>query len=1016
MLAASSLLLASSPSSSSRPTVAHAQPHRAETKWAPRRATESSRGEGAEGLAEGSGPDPPSPPPPPTPPSPSNRWWKQLREKPDPVHGVPRNRRAASSTVYARVVETPAVVVADADLDNANGTNADDHNNPDANRTTTTTTSYLQEWMIVSGGYTDDDWSDFPVWAYDLTASRKYGAADWIPLHVVDGKDDNEHGENEQTNGEESHRDGNQETKEEDHDERLQRMHVDDEPSPPSSPLAPKGRIGHLSVVYDDHLYVFGGLSWEGRRFVADQDTLLWRASLEGRLPSSHDNSRRGTPSSPRLDWERVEPIVVGDPPAAAVRCLARGEAQGGLVWPDDDVEEEEDDAFGGSDDESGNSSSSSPLWVFHGGLHVDPRDDFREIALGDAWSYDLRTNELELLHGGRSNGDNAAPVARTAHAAAVVRGELVVYGGMADASGLSTDNYRADASSPAAATTNRWAMLNDVWSLSPRTRRWRRWDMRPALGRSYHTLVGWDGRDERRRRRQRRRTSDGGGSAHLDEYEREGRDRGSIVAYGGFRTSQTVAGEQIAFVFSDTLVAHPPPLPSPSDTPFLANAHQLSGPSVWFKAQWPPGASLYDAVSHRLEHTSVVDSAGIVYVWGGRFKAVSQISGLWSLDLFGEDSTVSLALADPDGLDDYEARLETLHLLVAVVLFASVLLTALYGTLRGRAEEMHGAAGMVAADAAAAARRHVGVLSGRQGGGRGVSREIMDTIPVKTWRGIDTNNSLATTTTDGDDLAGRSPNNDNDVSECCAICLVEYEEGDEIRALPCNHYFHKDCVDSWLENNVSCPTCRHSLYDRTWSSEDDGTTSVTDDAVLPSFLRARLRSMGRTSRRLYARNLGAAGVGRRRRGGGGIDGSSTTTTSSSSSTRRRWVGALSRRGGGTSGRRGGGGVGPEDMYPDDPSHYVSTLELDAEVSSPPTTSVTTVTTPTTTSSPPLADGPGARSRGADASRRGSGGGLLRGAGRRLVRPSRRSIRRVVQGETELVTLNHPLRENLTMV
>ncbi|XP_059283287.1 RING-H2 finger protein ATL8-like [Lycium ferocissimum] len=46
-----------------------------------------------------------------------------------------------------------------------------------------------------------------------------------------------------------------------------------------------------------------------------------------------------------------------------------------------------------------------------------------------------------------------------------------------------------------------------------------------------------------------------------------------------------------------------------------------------------------------------------------------------------------------------------------------------------------------------------------------------------------------------------------------CAICLLEYVEGDEIRVLPnCGHRFHLQCVDTWLVSNSSCPTCRQIL------------------------------------------------------------------------------------------------------------------------------------------------------------------------------------------------------------
>ncbi|XP_019181611.1 PREDICTED: E3 ubiquitin-protein ligase RLIM-like [Ipomoea nil] len=48
-----------------------------------------------------------------------------------------------------------------------------------------------------------------------------------------------------------------------------------------------------------------------------------------------------------------------------------------------------------------------------------------------------------------------------------------------------------------------------------------------------------------------------------------------------------------------------------------------------------------------------------------------------------------------------------------------------------------------------------------------------------------------------------------NDVTQC-NICLADYEEGDEIRVLPCHHEFHMECVDKWLkEIHGVCPLCR---------------------------------------------------------------------------------------------------------------------------------------------------------------------------------------------------------------
>ncbi|XP_055821831.1 RING-H2 finger protein ATL80-like [Solanum dulcamara] len=43
-----------------------------------------------------------------------------------------------------------------------------------------------------------------------------------------------------------------------------------------------------------------------------------------------------------------------------------------------------------------------------------------------------------------------------------------------------------------------------------------------------------------------------------------------------------------------------------------------------------------------------------------------------------------------------------------------------------------------------------------------------------------------------------------------CAICLMEFVVGDEIRVLPqCGHGFHVGCIDTWLGSHSSCPSCR---------------------------------------------------------------------------------------------------------------------------------------------------------------------------------------------------------------
>ncbi|XWS77094.1 hypothetical protein CRYUN_Cryun01aG0233000 [Craigia yunnanensis] len=47
--------------------------------------------------------------------------------------------------------------------------------------------------------------------------------------------------------------------------------------------------------------------------------------------------------------------------------------------------------------------------------------------------------------------------------------------------------------------------------------------------------------------------------------------------------------------------------------------------------------------------------------------------------------------------------------------------------------------------------------------------------------------------------------------AECC-ICLSAYEDGSELRELPCHHHFHCTCIDKWLYINATCPLCKFNI------------------------------------------------------------------------------------------------------------------------------------------------------------------------------------------------------------
>lgn len=51
-----------------------------------------------------------------------------------------------------------------------------------------------------------------------------------------------------------------------------------------------------------------------------------------------------------------------------------------------------------------------------------------------------------------------------------------------------------------------------------------------------------------------------------------------------------------------------------------------------------------------------------------------------------------------------------------------------------------------------------------------------------------------------------------SDFDSLCIFCQNDFESGERVRILPCNHAFHADCVDIWLRDHDSCPTCKKSV------------------------------------------------------------------------------------------------------------------------------------------------------------------------------------------------------------
>ncbi|KAH6688352.1 RING-7 protein [Plectosphaerella plurivora] len=60
-----------------------------------------------------------------------------------------------------------------------------------------------------------------------------------------------------------------------------------------------------------------------------------------------------------------------------------------------------------------------------------------------------------------------------------------------------------------------------------------------------------------------------------------------------------------------------------------------------------------------------------------------------------------------------------------------------------------------------------------------------------------------------------------------CTICTEDFNVGEDVRVLPCDHKFHPNCIDPWLVNvSGTCPLCRLDLRPR----REDGTLDESSD------------------------------------------------------------------------------------------------------------------------------------------------------------------------------------------
>jgi hypothetical protein len=92
----------------------------------------------------------------------------------------------------------------------------------------------------------------------------------------------------------------------------------------------------------------------------------------------------------------------------------------------------------------------------------------------------------------------------------------------------------------------------------------------------------------------------------------------------------------------------------------------------------------------------------------------------------------------------------------------------------------------------------------------RGSSRDLIDSLPTFIYsRSRRPEASARASDYSAPDAA---PPESEQHDDTCSICMGEYVPGEELRVLPCAHWFHQECIDQWLKGSKFCPLCQQNI------------------------------------------------------------------------------------------------------------------------------------------------------------------------------------------------------------
>lgn len=86
----------------------------------------------------------------------------------------------------------------------------------------------------------------------------------------------------------------------------------------------------------------------------------------------------------------------------------------------------------------------------------------------------------------------------------------------------------------------------------------------------------------------------------------------------------------------------------------------------------------------------------------------------------------------------------------------------------------------------------------------QGVSKASVDAIPTETF-------------------TAESIKDSGGAVLSCSVCQDDFAAGESACKLGCKHFFHKECLEPWLKDHNTCPTCREVIPETTTGGFADG-------------------------------------------------------------------------------------------------------------------------------------------------------------------------------------------------